>query len=130
MLAVVALAANVAACRKADPVASLKERATTYWGLKQSKSWPEVYDGYLDPTAKQNVTRDAFLKRRWLAFDILSYQIANVQQDGDKATVTVDNEVNVPLKTPAGDLTFIKKQMTTKDQWVQRDGRWYVVLSE
>ncbi len=67
-------AALVGGCRKADPVAALKERASTYWGLKQSKGWPEVYDSYLDPDAKKTVTREAFLKRRWLAFDILSYR--------------------------------------------------------
>ncbi len=117
-------------CQKSDPVASLKDRATTYWGLKQSKGWPEVYEKYLDPEAKKTVTKEAFLKRRWLAFDILSYQISDVQMEGDKATVAVDNEVNFPLKTPQGELTFIKKQVNTKDQWVRRDGQWYVVQTE
>jgi hypothetical protein len=120
----------VAGCQKPDPVAALKDRVSKYWGLKQSKGWPEVYDGYLDPESKKSVTKDAFLKRRWLAFDILSYQISDVQAEGDKATVAVDNEVNFPLKTPAGDLTFIKKQVNTKDQWVRRDGQWYVVQTE
>jgi hypothetical protein len=129
-LALLAVAVVLAGCQKADPVASLKDRASTYWGLKQSKGWAEVYDQYLDPEAKKTVTRDAFLKRRWLAFDILSYQISDVQEEGDKATVAVDNEVNFPLKTPQGDLQFIKKQVNTKDQWVLREGRWYVVLTE
>jgi len=120
----------MAGCQKPDPVAALKDRVSKYWGLKQSKGWAEVYDGYLDPEAKKTVTREAFLKRRWLAFDILSYQISNVQEEGDKATVAVDNEVNFPLKTPQGELTFIKKQVTTKDQWVRRDGQWYVIQTE
>jgi len=130
-VALLALAVVLTAgCQKADPVAALKDRASAYWGLKQSKGWAEVYDQYLDPEAKKTVTREAFLKRRWLAFDILSYQISNVQEEGDKATVAVDNEVNFPLKTPAGELTFIKKQVTTKDQWVRREGKWYVVQTE
>lgn len=120
----------VAGCQKPDPVAALKDRVSKYWGLKQSKGWAEVYDGYLDPEAKKSVTREAFLKRRWLAFDILSYQISDVQEEGDKATVAVDNEVNFPLKTPQGELTFIKKQVNTKDPWVRRDGQWYVILTE
>lgn len=119
-----------AGCQKSDPVASLKDRVSTYWGLKQSKGWPEVYDKYIDPEAKKTVAREAFLKRRFLSFDILSYEISDVQEQGDKATVAVDNEVNFPLKTPQGELTFIKKQVTTKDQWVRRDGVWYVVLTE
>ncbi|MCC6767367.1 MAG: hypothetical protein IT293_22180 [Deltaproteobacteria bacterium] len=118
-------------CRKTDPAASLKERASAYWGLKQSKGWPEVYDKYVDPEARKSLSRDAFLKRRFLAFDILSYEISDVKQDGDdKATVAVRNEVNFPLKTPEGELTFIKKQVTTNDQWVRRDGVWYVVMAE
>jgi hypothetical protein len=117
-------------CQKADPQAALKDRVSTYWGLKQAKTWPDVYDKYLDPEAKKSVAKDAFLKRRWLAFDILSYEIGEVQLSGDKAKVSVTNEVNFPLKTPQGDLTFIKKQVTTQDDWVQRDGTWYVVLTE
>jgi hypothetical protein len=109
---------------------SLKERAAAYWGLKQSKGWDEVYDKYLDPDAKKTVTKEAFLKRRWLAFDILSYEISEIQETGDKATVAVTNEVNFPLKTPQGELQFIKKQVTTKDPWVKREGVWYVVLTE
>ncbi len=117
-------------CQKADPQAALKDRVSTYWGLKQSKGWPEVYDQYLDPEAKKTIPREAFLKRRWLAFDVLSYEISSVHEEGDKAKVAVTNEVNFPLKTPQGELTFIKKQVTTNDEWVRRDGNWYVRLTE
>jgi hypothetical protein len=131
VVAVVMLAAAVVGgCQKADPAAALKDRVTTYWGLKQSKGWEEVYDKYLDPAAKTALTKEAFLKRRWLAFDILSYEISEVKEEGDKATVTVANEVNFPLKAPDGELKFIKKAVTTKDTWVRRDGVWYVELTE
>jgi hypothetical protein len=130
MVGLAVLMGVVAGCHQADPVASLKERVSAYWGLKQAKSWDEVYEKFIDPETKKTVTKDAFLKRRWLAFDILSYEISDVQQAGDKATVTVSNEANFPLKTPGGELQFIKKQVSTKDDWVQRDGTWYVVLSE
>jgi hypothetical protein len=119
-----------AGCQKADPAAALKERASAYWGLKQSKGWAEIYEKYLDPDAKKTVLKEAFLKRRWLAFDILSYEISDVREEGDKATVEVANEVNFPLKTPQGELTFIKKKVSTKDPWIRRDGVWYVVLTE
>lgn len=130
-LGIVALVVLVSGgCQKADPIATLKDRASTYWGLKQSKGWEEVYDKYLDPEVKTHLTKDAFLKRRALAFDILSYQISDVQEAGDKATVMATNEVNFPLKTPQGELMFIKKQVTTKDEWVHRADGWYVVLGE
>ena len=86
-LVLVALLGALAGCQKSDPVSSLKDRASTYWGLKQSKGWAEVYDKFLDPQAKTSLSKDAFLKRRWLAFDILSYEIAKVQETGDKAQV-------------------------------------------
>ena len=130
VVVVLGLSAFGPGCRKSDSAADLKERAQTYWGLKQSKGWEEVYDRYLDPNAKEKVTKAAFLKRRLLAFDILTYEISNVQETGDTATVEVTNTNNFPLKAPDGELKFIKKQVTTKDSWVRRDGVWYVVLTE
>jgi hypothetical protein len=120
----------VAGCQKSDPTADLKSRVTKYWQLKQAKSWPEVYDQYLDPTVKGQLTRDAFLKRRFLAFDIFNFEVGDIKQDGDKATVAVKNEVNFPLKAPSGEMQFIKKQVTTNDSWVRRDGAWHDELKE
>lgn len=127
-----AIVAGVVAggCQKTDPAATLKDRVAAYWGLKQSKRWEEVYDQYVDPAKKEALKKEAFLKRRWLAFDILKYEISGIQEEGDKATVSVDNEVNFPLKAPDGELKFIKKAVTTKDTWVRRDGVWYVELTE
>lgn len=122
--------ALAAGCQRPDSGNSLQERVTKYWQLKQSKGWPEVYDQYLDPNVKNQLTKEAFLKRRFLAFDILSFEIADVKEDGDKAAVAVTNEVNFPLKAPSGEMQFIKKQVTTNDTWVRRDGAWYVELKE
>jgi hypothetical protein len=119
-----------AGCQHADPGKDLRDRVTKYWQLKQSKSWPEVYDQYLDPAVKTQLTKEAFLKRRFLAFDIFSFEIASIKEDGDKAAVAVTNEVNFPLKAPSGEMQFIKKQVTTNDTWVRRDGAWYVDLKE
>jgi hypothetical protein len=130
VLALVTVVVGPAGCQKADPAVQLKDRVAAYWELKQSKAWDEVYEKYLDPAAKKSLTKEAFLKRRWLAFDILSYEISDVKEEADKATVDVANEANIPLKTPEGELKFIKKHVTTKDEWVRRDGTWYVVLGE
>ena len=127
---VLGLAFSVGGCQRADPGSSLKGRVSKYWQLKQSKGWPEVYDQYLEPNVKSQLTKEAFLKRRFLAFDILSFEIADVKEDGDTATVAVTNEVNFPLKAPSGEMQFIKKQVTTNDTWVRRDGVWYVELKE
>lgn len=124
------LALATAGCQRTDSGPSLKDRVAKYWQLKQSKGWPEVYDQYLDPNVKSQLTKEAFLKRRFLAFDILSFEIADVKEEGDKAAVAVSNEVNFPLKAPSGEMQFIKKQVTTNDTWVRRDGAWYVELKE
>ena len=119
-----------AGCQSADSAHGLKDRVTKYWQLKQSKSWPEVYDQYVDPNVKSQLTKEAFLKRRFLAFDVLSFEVAQIKEEGDKAAVAVTNEVNFPLKAPSGEMQFIKKQVTTNDSWVRRDGKWYIELKE
>ncbi len=117
-------------CQRPDPVKDLKDRVTKYWQLKQAKSWPEVYDRFVDPNVKGQLSKEAFLKRRFLAFDIFGFEVGDIKEEGDKATVAVANEVNFPLKTPTGEMQFIKKQVTTNDTWVRRDGAWYVELKE
>jgi len=118
------------ACHPGSSGASLKDRAAKYWELKQAKRWEDVYDGYLDPEAKKKLTREAFLKRRLLAFDILSYEIGSIDDTGDSVVVSVANEVNFPLRSPTGEVQLIKKQVTTSETWVRRDGAWYVQLTE
>lgn len=128
--AVVLSLAVLGGCQRTDSGNSLKDRVSKYWQLKQSKGWPEVYDQYLDPNVKDQLAKEAFLKRRFLAFDILSFEIADLKEERDTAKVAVTNEVNFPLKAPSGEMQFIKKQVTTNDTWVRRDGVWYVELKE
>ena len=127
---VMALVVSAPGCQRTDAKSSLRERADRYWGLKQSKAWQKVYDEYLDPDVKPRLSKEAFLKRRWLAFDILSYEIKEVTEEGDTATVVVANEANIPIKAPDGELKFFMKAVTTKDRWVRREGGWYVDLKE
>jgi hypothetical protein len=117
-------------CQRTAGGTALKDRVAKYWELSQSKEWEQVYDAYLDPTVKSQLTKPAFLERRRLAYDTLSYEINEVQDENDAGTVTVTSEVNIPLKTPAGELRLIKKRITTKEQWVRRDGVWYVELAQ
>ena len=130
VLGLAVLALYPSGCQKGGSATTLKDRAAKYWELKQAKGWEEVYDQYLDPTVRSQLTKQAFLKRRRLAFDILSYEISEVLETGDAATVAVTNEANFPIKAPTGELQLIKKRITTTDQWVRRDGVWYVELSQ
>lgn len=124
--------ALLAGCQQqqAESKATLSDRVAKYWALKQSKGWDEVYDQYLDPKAKETVEKSAFLGRRRLAFDILSFRVAEPKEEGDSAKVAVENEVNFPIKSPTGEMQLIKKQVTTTETWVRRDGAWYIQLEE
>lgn len=116
--------------QQAESRATLSDRVAKYWTLKQSKGWDEVYDQYLDPKARETVKKEAFLGRRRLAFDILSFRTTEAKEEGDTAKVAVENEVNFPIKSPTGEMQLIKKQVTTTETWVRRDGTWYIQLEE
>lgn len=124
--------ALLASCQQqqAQSKATLSERVAQYWALKQSKGWEDVYDRFVDPKAKESVKKEAFLGRRRLAFDVLSFNVKEAKEEGDTAKVAVENEVNFPIKSPAGEMQLIKKQVTTTETWVRRDGAWYIQLEE
>lgn len=126
---VAALIVPLAACHRGSS-ATLKDRASTYWQLKQQKRWEEVYDGYLDPALKGALAKDAFLKKRLLAFDILSFTITNVSENGDQGTVSATCDANLPLRGIGGKTEMRRHEMTAEDSWVKRDGTWYIRLSE
>jgi hypothetical protein len=124
--------ALLAGCQQqqAESKAPLDARVAKYWALKQSKGWEEVYEQYVDPQAKETLKKDAFLGKRRPSFDVLSFRVTEAKEEGDTAKVAVENEVNFPIKSPAGEMQLIKKQVTTTETWVRRDGAWYIQLDE
>jgi hypothetical protein len=64
-----------------------------------------------------------------LAFDILSYTISEVGEDGEEATVSVTNDANIPVPAGQEQLRMVRRTVVTSDTWVRRDGIWYVSLS-
>ena len=110
---------------------TLADRAKGYWELRQQKRWEEAYDGYLDPAVKASLTKDAFLKERALAFDILSFTVTDLTQNGDQATVHVKVDANIPLRLPGQEKVQIRKDtIDSEESWVRRDGVWYVHVTE
>lgn len=116
--------------QQVESKATLSERVEKYWALKQSRGWEEVYDGFLDPQAKEALKKEPFLGKRKLSYDILGFRVAEAKEEGDTAKVAVENEVNFPIRAPTGEMKLIKKQVTTTETWVRRDGGWYVQLGE
>jgi hypothetical protein len=126
----VLLVAIALGCSQGDTRGPLEERAKQYLDLKQRKQWEEVYDGYLDPKLKGSLSRDAFLRRRQLSFDVLSHTVTGVKENGDEGDVTVSGEANFPARQPGGKVRIIQRPFTVTDHWIKRDGAWYIVLSE
>lgn len=124
---VVALAA--AGCSELKSGTTLEDRATEYLELKRTKRWEEVYDRYLDPEIKGSLSREAFLKKRLLAFNVLSYSIKELREDGNEGTVSVSGEANIPVRGVRGAVRMIQKEIAVEDRWVKRDGVWYVRLA-
>lgn len=126
----------VVACSPGEATQTLSERVDRYWELKQAKRWDEVYDLFLDPQDKEKLTREAFLRRRVLAFDILSYTIPEIGEDGselgedgEEATVSVTNDAHIPVPAGQEKLRMVRRTVVTTDTWVRREGVWYVSLS-
>ncbi len=124
-----AIGLQLMGCQRATN-ATLTERASKYWQLKQQKRWEEVYDGYLDPALKGNLPKDAFLKKRLLAFDVVSFTVTDATEDGDKGTVHVKMDANLPLRGIGGKVQMRRQEMTSEESWVKHDGTWYIRLSE
>src|SRR5258706_14441535 len=129
IVVVAAIGLQLVGCNRAAN-ATLTERASQYWQLKQQKRWEEVYDGYLDPALKGNLPKDAFLKKRLLAFDVVSFTVTDATEDGDKGTVHVKMDANLPLRGIGGKVQMRRQEMTSVESWEKRDGTWYIHLSE
>jgi len=129
-LVVALVVAQITACHHGSKD-TLTDRAKGYWELKQQKRWEEAYDGYLDPAIKASLTKDAFLKKRQLALDILAFTVTDLTQNGDQATVHVKVDANIPLRLPGQEKVQIRKDtIDSEESWVRRDGVWYVHVSE
>jgi hypothetical protein len=124
-----AVVLQLAACQRGSN-ATLTERASKYGQLTQQKRWEEVYDGYLDPALKDALTKDTFLKKRLLAFDIVAFTITDAVENGDEGTVHVKSDANIPLRGIGGKVQMRRQDLDSEESWVRRDGTWYIRLSE
>ena len=110
----------------AEPVG---ERAREYLALKQQHEWGAIYDQILDPEMKTKLAREDFLRKRELAFDVLSFDIVKTQENEDRAKVIAEVQAMIPILQPGGGTQLVRKQMQDPQEWVNRDGTWYIELS-
>ncbi|HZR83312.1 MAG TPA: hypothetical protein VFD92_19615 [Candidatus Binatia bacterium] len=128
-LAALALAAVVAsACRSADPKEDLKERARQYLELKQKRQWTAIYEGLLDPETRKTVKLEDFLRPRKETMDVLGFEVLSTDVADGSGSVKAKMDVVIPVLSPRGGTTMIRKELQDSQQWVRRDGRWYIQL--
>lgn len=109
--------------------ANLQDRARNYLELKQKRDWVAIYDGLLDPELHQKLKREAFLKRREAAFDVLNFSVVSAEeQEGGTGKVVAKIDAMIPVLNPKGGTTMLRKEMEESQKWVARDGRWYIRL--
>jgi len=108
---------------------SLQERAQKYLELKQKRDWVAIYEGLLDPELQGKLKREVFLKRREAAFDVLGFTVLSAkEEEGGTAKVVAKIDAMIPVLNPRGGTTMLRRELEEPQQWVARDGRWYIQL--
>jgi hypothetical protein len=111
-----------------EAVESLQVRAQKYLELKQKRDWVAIYDGLLDPELHPKLKREAFLRRRDAAFDVLGFTVVSTKEEGGTGKVVVKVDAMIPVLNPRGGTTMLRKELEEPQDWVARDGRWYIQL--
>lgn len=115
-------------CRSGDPKENLRERATEYLELKRKRDWTAIYQGLLDPETRKTVKLEDFLKPRNQAMDLLGYELVSTEINEEGGSVKAKVDVVIPILSPRGGTTMMRKELEDSQHWVQRDGRWYIQL--
>lgn len=131
-VAVVATAlAFASACSTPDPRQSLTDRVKTFDELRQKAAWQAIYQDMLDPEIRKSLKVEEFLKPREQAtMEFLGAKTGQIDLKGERATVAVEVDANVPVMRPGAPPLTIRKQIGEKQDWVRRDGQWYVRLEK
>lgn len=131
LAAVVTAMACASACSTPDPQQVLGARVQRFDEMRQKLEWKAIYQDMLDPELRKSFKIEDFLKRREQAtMEFLGARVGKVGIEGDRASVEVEVEANVPVLRPGGPPMTIRKQIAEKQDWVRRDGQWYVRLEQ
>jgi hypothetical protein len=128
LMALGLLAAPTAGCKRADPQQDLQERALEYLKLRQKREWTAIYQGILDPEVRKGLKLEDFLRPRKESMDMLGFELLSAQVDDGTGSVRVKVDVVIPVLSPRGGTTMMRKELEDSQHWVHRDGRWYIQL--
>ena len=126
--ALLTLALLASACSDPDPRDELRDRARQYLELKQKREWTAIYQGLLDPEARKTLKLEQFLAPRKETMDVLGFELVDTEVSDGSGSVRAKMDVVIPVLSPRGGTTMIRKELEDSQRWVQRDGRWYIQL--
>ena len=115
-------------CHSADPREELKERARQYLEMKQKREWTAIYEGLLDPEARKSVKLEDFLRVRKATMDVVGFQLVEAEVSDGNGSVRAKVDAVVPVLSPQGGTTMLRRELEDSQHWVQRDDRWYIQL--
>ncbi len=127
-LALACLATMAQSCQGGGSDGDLRGRVQEYLELRQKQDWPAIYERFLDPEVREKVGREAFLKVRKGGLDILGFSVLDLRTEEDKGTVRVRLDAQIAALNPQGGKTMLRKDLDDPQEWVRRDGRWYIRL--
>ena len=100
--------------------------------VRQGREWGVLYDEFLDPAGRAAIARPAFLAKRGGGFDILGFEVlrAEVQAETQppRGKVQVQLDALIPVLMPGGGSQTVRRSVEEPQQWVFRDGGWYIQL--
>src|SRR5215510_12615796 len=123
ILALLCVVCAVGACRseRADQASSLKERVEAFWDARIAGDDLKAYNNEAYARNGKMSATD-YVRARTPTLKYKSYEIKSVEEQGERATITID--VHYQLIVPArADLAL---SMVMKEKWVRlEDGQWY-----
>ena len=129
VLAVLLVFALVQGCDQAiKGRADLSETAKKYMDLRQRGQWEMVWDEYVDPALRNQEKRKVYMAKRRSVFDIEAFEVVSVAEKGTKGEVVVEIDAIVPVLKPGGGLLRLPRELRDTQQWVRKEGSWYIQL--
>lgn len=126
--ALVCVSAVVACTSAGGGNGDLATRAQAYMDMRQKGSWDAIWTGMIDPEAREQIKHEVYLERRRSSFDIVDFEIVSVDEEGQEGRVVAKMDTIVPVLKPGGGLMRIPREVDDTQEWVLRDGRWYIQL--
>jgi hypothetical protein len=123
ILALCCVICIVGACRseRTGPASSLKERVEAFWDARIAGDDLKAYN-YEAYAKNGKMSATDYVRARSPTLKYKSYEIKNVEEQGDRATITMDLYYQLIVPTRA-DLAL---SMVRKEEWVRLDdGQWY-----